>query len=379
MIFLFVLGPQEFGDTVYFLKDAQSYITNLQSFSILYTPVFPIFLSIFYFSDFNYYFICIFINILPAAISSILILKITYMVFNCNLTSKLSAIIYCCWPHFIFFSISILSETLFIFFLLLAIYYLLKNSYYKSYIFFCIAILTKPSLELLVIPLLITFFYKKVSLIDLIKKIFKFLLIYVLIMSPWWLHNYNKYEEFVRLAPADGLALYAGNNIKNISGGGTWFTSSFINEADTDVDLSPFEGINYSKSKSREFNINDNKLAKKLAIQYILKNPVMFLESSYNKFLRFWSPYPNAIAYQQNKLLLTMSTIIYLSLYVLACFGFIYLFQKNKRYFFFLLLPLLYYTSIHMVTVASIRYRLPIELILIMVSSYAFLKIIKLK
>ena len=39
-------------------------------------------------------------------------------------------------------------------------------------------------------------------------------------MSPWWYHNYLKYNEFVRLNLGFGLTFYAGNNPLNKTGGG---------------------------------------------------------------------------------------------------------------------------------------------------------------
>ena len=32
-------------------------------------------------------------------------------------------------------------------------------------------------------------------------------------MTPWWVHNYKKYDHFVRLSLGDGIAFYVGNNI----------------------------------------------------------------------------------------------------------------------------------------------------------------------
>ena len=57
-------------------------------------------------------------------------------------------------------------------------------------------------------------------------------------MTPWWLHNYKAYGSFVRLTPGAGVALYAGNNPLNHSGGGNlgadYDLNSFANITDPD-------------------------------------------------------------------------------------------------------------------------------------------------
>ena len=53
-------------------------------------------------------------------------------------------------------------------------------------------------------------------------------------MTPWWVHNTKAYGTFVRLTPGAGVALYAGNNPLNRSGGGNF---------GVDYDLSAFANI----------------------------------------------------------------------------------------------------------------------------------------
>ena len=39
-------------------------------------------------------------------------------------------------------------------------------------------------------------------------------------LSPWWAHNWYKYDGFVKLNLSGGYHLYSGNNPENLSGGG---------------------------------------------------------------------------------------------------------------------------------------------------------------
>ena len=64
-----------------------------------------------------------------------------------------------------------------------------------------------------------------------LKYVGIYFIIYLVIMSPWWMHQYQKYGEFVRLNLADGIVLYSGNNPLNKTGGGI---------VGSDVDMSSF-------------------------------------------------------------------------------------------------------------------------------------------
>ena len=57
-------------------------------------------------------------------------------------------------------------------------------------------------------------------------------------MTPWWVHQYEKYGEFVRLNLGDGIVLFSGNNPANTTGGGVGRYSG-----KSDMDLSQFYNI----------------------------------------------------------------------------------------------------------------------------------------
>ena len=45
--------------------------------------------------------------------------------------------------------------------------------------------------------------------------------ILILVMSPWWIFNYNKYNKFIMFNLSSTLTLFIGNNPLNKTGGGT--------------------------------------------------------------------------------------------------------------------------------------------------------------
>ena len=64
------------------------------------------------------------------------------------------------------------------------------------------------------------FVYNDKNLKYSITSILKYLAVYIFLLSPWWIHNYYKYDTFVRTNLAMGQILYIGNNPLNKSGGG---------------------------------------------------------------------------------------------------------------------------------------------------------------
>jgi hypothetical protein len=195
------------------------------------------------------------------------------------------------------------------------------------------------------------------------KKASKYLGIYFLayfvIMSPWWIHQYQKYDSFVRLNLGDGVVLYAGNNPLNISGGGI---------TGVDVDESRFEGITDPVLR--------NNAQKDAAIEYIINNPGRFVKMSGVKFLRFWRLWPYTQEYSQWYIVVT--SILSYGLVLFMAIGFII--RCSKKYFreispIFALFG--YLTLVHMVTIGSIRYRFPLEPYLIIFAGYFFIDIIK--
>ena len=123
------------------------------------------------------------------------------------------------------------------------------------------------------------------------------------------------------------------------------------------------------------------------AYKYIKENPKIFLKSVKTKFLRFWNPYiqdkpypdrNDKISLIKNKtiykiiLLLSYGSILFLSLFFLANYE-----KKNFSRIFPLLILILLFTMAHSLTIVSIRYRFPIEFILIIFASYTIYKYLK--
>jgi len=303
-------------------------------------------------------------NILLSTMSIYLIYQITFIIFKETVYALTASVIALFYPYFTFYSITGLTETLYIFLLLSSFLLLYKKQFFWASVVIVLSILHRPLLDFLAPILIFTFAYyvHQLSLKKSFFHLLKYFFIYIILMTPWWIHQYNKYDQFVRLNLGDGLVWYSGNNPLNKSGGGNL---SDIKGAD--MDLTEFLKI--------KDPIKRNNALKHAAFAFIKENPERFIELSGLKFIRFWRLWPYAPEYEKPMYII----ISLLSYGLVLLFSIIFLFKYLKNYFrafLPIILLVLYFTFIHMILLASIRYRLPLEPFLIMMASYSFVNLI---
>jgi hypothetical protein len=293
-------------------------------------------------------------------ISIITVLAVYYLsqeVFGNELVSRLASLVWAVYPHAIFYSITGLTETLYVFILLMAFFFLYRKQFVIASIFIVLSILHRPTLDLIgpVIVFVFSYYVHSISGRETLKNIAIYTLIYVFMMGPWWMHQHIKYDQFVRLNLGDGLVLYSGNNELNKSGGGV------NSDKGVDLDISWLENIDNP--------IEKNQALKEQAFEYIVDNKIHFLKMSSVKFLRFWRLWPYNSIFER-PFYIAMSLLSYgviLILFILYIVGHI---RDHFRRVAPILLVITYLTLVHMVLISSIRYRFPIEPFLIIFASF---------
>lgn len=293
-------------------------------------------------------------------IISVLTVWIVYYLANALFHNKrvglIAGLISAVYPHFIFYSISRLTETLFVFSLLLVFLFYYQKRMLLGHVTLAISILVRPTLDLIA-PIIIYIFSRNVHNDNFQKSIMhvlKYSLIYSLIMAPWWMHNYVKYGEFIRLNPGWGIVLYAGNNPMNESGGG-------------------IVGVDYTNNHVTGVTdpLIKNSLYAREAINYILEHPLKFFENGINKMIRFWRLWPHAPEYRTFPIIL-MSLLSYGVVLVVAVFTLLRLNRQQLKSLAPIFVVVVYFCVVHSVTIGSTRYRLPLEPFLIIIASYYF-------
>ena len=398
--------------------DAQAYASAgfelINFFEIKKNIVMPLYPIIAYFDQkiFSFHIF----NILFSTINIYVVYLLTNKIFSSYLTSVISALLMAFYPFNIFYSITGFSETFFLTLLILGLYFLYENKIILCSIFFVLSILCRPLGEI-IFPIIITYFSlfifknkKEIFFLNLVK----YFVIYIILMSPWWYHNYLKYGKFVRLNLGSNFVFFVGNNSLNKTGGGVIIDEDDLrkfperySQTVRDYDFEIFRGkpgfevkidhvddkgdvtsykVGYeqneidpafgnkigtvARTKGVKHALLRDKYFKEAAINYIVNNPLKFFENMFIKFKRFWSIAPYSHEFRSDKFFTSVSVLTIVLLLFFSIFGFI----LNKNFKNLKLIPLyfllIYVNLIHMIMISSIRYRFIIEWILLILASY---------
>ena len=384
-------------------NDGQSYSTaGEQLFNngvILIENVMPLYPVLVYIAEKTFGIISV--NIFLSTISIYIAYKISYLIFKDNFSAIIVAIWMAIHPFNFFYSYNNLTEIFYVFLVLASFYYLYKSSYTKSSILFVLVLLVKPNIEILVPFLIFSFSYFKYKNIYFsIKKLLIYFLIYVSLMSAWWLHQYEKYGYFVRTNFGSSLVLYSGNNHLNKTGGGVILTKEdlelyperFVVEI-RDYSLESFKDEigfkpHYSLYKApfsnffpmyeggKEAYLIRHNTLKNAALEFIKNNPKRFLELAILKFKRFWSPIPFSKEFT-SIFEITVSLISLLPIYIFSIIGVFFIFKKKIYKSIPIIIYCMYINLIHVITISSFRYRFIIEMFLIILASYGLRQVIE--
>jgi len=360
ILILWIYPDQNFPDAAAYITSGQDLFTTGIMGENIYMPLYPIWT--FLWGDQ----LGVKIGDILLSVATIwVVYHLALLIFNQPRVALISALAVAIYPHFIFYSVSRLTETPFLFLLCLAFLLLYKQRFFTASVVIVLSILVKPTLDLLA-PLLICVFVLLVHRLGwrvLWRNLAIYGLVYVVLMTPWWLHNYQKYGEFVRLSLGDGVVLYSGNNPQNTTGGGVGYSEGEIGygRLKDDLDFSWFRDI--------KDPLERNKALKERAIEFISENPDRFVELAAVKFVRFWRLWPFAPQYQKPHLI-AVSLVSYGVALGLVIWGLPALLSRFWRRLSPVFLLTAYLTAVHMVTIASIRYRLPLEPFLIILAAW---------
>ena len=302
-------------------------------------------------------------TLLDIALSSAtvwLVYVLILAIFSDRIAAYFGALACAIYPHFIFFSIVGLTETLFIALVVAAMAAWYRGAFATAAICATLSILTRASMDLLA-PVLLIYFALAVHRLSWHNAAFKlvaYALIYCALLAPWWLHNYRAYDGFVRLNLGSGEVFYLGNNPMNRTGGGI---------SGVDGDLEPFKIAN---------PVVRNAALWKAGLDYVREHPGRFLEMAVIKFGRLWRPWPYTDQYHSPFFilasLLSFGPVALLALLYLLRWGWEDIVRIGP-----LILWIGYLTGIHMVTIGSVRYRLPMEPFVIVFAAVAAARLLR--
>jgi 4-amino-4-deoxy-L-arabinose transferase-like glycosyltransferase len=185
-------------------------------------------------------------------------------------------------------------------------------------------------------------------------------------MTPWWVRNYAVAGRFVPTTLQVGASLYDGLSPTATGASDMRFVERFVAEqraADQQA------GGNLPGT----FEDRLDRRMRDASINWARANPRRVAELVGIKFLRMWSPLPNAAEFRNSTLRLALA-LTYTPLIVLAAVG-LWRFGRRDWPYVMCALPAIYFTCLHVIFVSSIRYRQPAMLVLIVLAAGVIVKL----
>lgn len=160
-----------------------------------------------------------------------------------------------------------------------------------------------------------------------------------LVMAPWWVRNARVFGKFVPTALWMGASLYDGLNPRATGAS----DMDFVN----DPDIWPLD----EQAQDAEL--------RRRAVAFVRAEPGRALYLAAVKFVRYWSPWPNADTVR-SPWVMALTAAWSLPLFGLWALG-AWDRRRDARALVLLAGPLLYFCALHMVFAGSMRYRIPGE------------------
>ena len=358
-------------------------------FSTYRTPLYPLFLALLYSISAESVWFVLLVQILLSLVSIYLAYRIGTHIFSTQ-AGLLAAFLFATDIHQAFFTVTLLTDTLFICLFLISIYCFCKSLGETNFKWFCLSAIALGTATLVrpisfLIPAILVFFIIVFSRLESGRKIIYslvFSLIFISVLSPWLLHNYFKHGT-AQLTTIPGYNLYywnavyveayktnrtfedvvvefdsiAARNGVDLSG------YSFQNEAILSVLGKDYIKDNFLLYWRRHFmgminmyvSIGTKQLADALHIRTNSARVEPFAESSVPglmvKFFKIKSP---------GEITLAVYLIFFLGFNYLFAFYGIYHSIKSKEIFVYLFIMIILYFSFLTGVVGWVRYRLPV-------------------
>jgi 4-amino-4-deoxy-L-arabinose transferase-like glycosyltransferase len=267
-----------------------------------------------------------------------------------------AAAIFAVYPLSVFYALQGISETAFTFLVCASFLALYRARFGWGSVLLVLAILVRPALDLLA-PLLVVVFSAVVLRsggTTTVKRLAGYAGIYVALMFPWWVHNYARYGELVRLNLGDGAVISEGN----------------LCPPD---DLGLFEEIREVRDCSDDAAapapdaVAENRAAKRETVRFMLDHPSYAAKVLVAKALAFWRPWAYSPDWRYKAVyLLSYGVVLVFALVFMCLYWRLYRRQTAP-----VMLLIAYWFVVHVITISYVRYRFPIEPFLVLFASCA--------
>jgi len=177
-------------------------------------------------------------------------------------------------------------------------------------------------------------------------------------LLPWGLRNQQVTGHFTLTTFWMGPSLYDGWNPENMTGDSNM---AFFDQENLMSRMSEYE-------MDREY--------RQRAWAFAFQNPGRVLALAWKKTLRYWNPYPNADQFKSRRSLRLISLGWYIVVFLPALWG-AWTQRRSLGVLAITAGPILYFAALHLVFVSSVRYRLPGEYPLLVLSAIGWESLVR--
>lgn len=323
-------------------------------------PAYPLFLAINYFIFGHNYYVIRVIQALLLILTSISLYFIGKLIFNKRI-GLFSAILVAFYPQFTYYNLMLLTESLYIFLLsiaMLLIVLALVEDRLKLYIFAGLALgianLCRPITTLFPFFILIGLLFVYERKIRAIKN-FTVLVVFMLVaMCPWVIRNYIVSGKFLLTSSAGGYHLYYDNYLPGVGKGRT------VEDVLRDVEDPEIN----KKLLQKGFRLIANNL-KTQPLKYLklvlIEKPMELWITTQSGIYGITKSFSFYWRNGKYGLFLTKlaSMCFYLGLLLLALIGFVFSIKKWRKIMPIFLI-IIYFTVVHMLLLPEHRYGVPV-------------------
>jgi hypothetical protein len=397
---ILVLDAGGYHDLALKLLNSKSF----ENFGTFRTPGYPLFLAIIYFIFGIKPWIVLLLQIIANVLSLILVFRLGLLIFNQKI-ALLIAFFFAIEPHQVFYSLTLLSDTLFVTFFLLSSIYLVSGisktriqNFLFSGFFLGISTLIKP-ISVLFPAMIILYFLVKWPFKKHIKYLLIYIVAFIITLSPWLIRNYANYG-YLQLSSITGTNLLF-YNVAATEAEKTGLPLDSIQEKFIDIaekkgafpENNPFVNSNiysdiaydYILSNWADFSIRHLKGIVNMFIGLSSQNIAQFLDIKSNKLNieQFSAPslLDRFIDFFKTKSLGEIVLGLTIAVFLLLCYTFFIagsfnlIIMKDIFFLIFILLIICYFSVITGVVGMS-RYKLPITPFYLIICAKGFFDVL---
>jgi 4-amino-4-deoxy-L-arabinose transferase-like glycosyltransferase len=325
-----------FSDAKAFYYQEALNLVNHQVFSIAvtapyypeayHTPLYPLFIAGFLWLDLPL-FCVVLAQMLLWSVAVVLIYKIAIMLSESRVIALVSAVIASIEPMSIYWSGLLMSDTLFAFLVILATYFLVKQSYNVSFLVLGLAALVRPIALYFMVIFAAMYAYQMYSqgesVRNVIKKITIALALFFVILAPWSLRNKIVFNTWSQSSA--GWYLFYGFPLSEFA---KTYDLPVVPASQPDIGPDDFRrfGFEYTPVYKKAFfeTVAQNPLG--FAIVYIKRSLHGLVTDRYEYLVNnvLSSEFPglyNGLPSSFVALLLSMGQLFWIGIYVLAFLG----------------------------------------------------------